>query len=105
MLWYFLDPSSELCKLDEDFDRISVTEVPVCCPKNAKIKIYRNIILPVGFYGCEIWSPVVKEEHRLRVLRNRVLMMLFGPKGDEVTEEWREDCITRSFMISVLLNK
>ena len=24
--------------------------------KNLKIKMYRNIILPIVLYGCEIWS-------------------------------------------------
>jgi hypothetical protein len=29
-------------------------------------------------------------EHRLRVFENRVLRRIFGPKMDEVTEEWRK---------------
>jgi hypothetical protein len=32
-----------------------------------KIKIYRNIILPVVLYGCEAWSLTLREERRLRV--------------------------------------
>jgi hypothetical protein len=40
--------------------------------KNTNIKIYRTVILPV-LYGCETWSLTLKEEHRLRVLENRVL--------------------------------
>jgi hypothetical protein len=40
--------------------------------KNLKIKIYRNIILPV-LYGCETWSLILMEEHRLRVFENRAL--------------------------------
>jgi hypothetical protein len=31
-----------------------------------------------------------REEHRLRVFENRVLKKIFGPKRDEVTEEWRK---------------
>jgi hypothetical protein len=31
----------------------------------------------------------LREEHRLRVLENRVLRKIFGPKRDEVTGEWR----------------
>jgi len=54
-----------------------------------KIKIYRNIILPVVLYGCETWSLTVREEHRLRVFENRVLRRIFGPKRDEVIREWR----------------
>jgi hypothetical protein len=32
---------------------------------------------------------VHREECRLRVLENRVLRRIFGPKRDEVTGEWR----------------
>jgi hypothetical protein len=31
----------------------------------------------------------LREKHRLRVFENRVLRRIFGPKRDEVTEEWR----------------
>ena len=31
-----------------------------------------------------------REERRLRVLENRVLRRIFGPKRDEVTGEWRK---------------
>jgi len=47
-------------------------------------------VLPVVLYGCEIWSLTLKEERRLRVSENRVLRRIFGPKRDEVTEEWRK---------------
>ena len=46
--------------------------------------------MPVVLYGCETWSPKLMEEHRQRVLENRVLRRIFGPKSDEVTEEWRK---------------
>ena len=32
----------------------------------------------------------MREEHRLRVFENRVLRKIFGPKRDEVTEDWRK---------------
>jgi hypothetical protein len=57
--------------------------------KNSKIKINRTIILPVVLYGCETWSLTLMEEHRLRVLENRVLRRIFEPKRDEVTVEWK----------------
>ena len=57
--------------------------------KNIKIKIHRTIILPV-VYECETWSLTFREERRLRVFENRVLRGIFGPKRDEVTEEWRQ---------------
>jgi hypothetical protein len=56
----------------------------------AGIKIYRNIIFPVVLYGCETWSLTLREEHRLRVFENRVLIRRFGPKRDEVTGKWRK---------------
>jgi hypothetical protein len=59
-------------------------------PKNLKIKIYITIILPVVLYECEIWSLTLREERGLRVCENRVLRRIFGPKRDEVTEEWRK---------------
>jgi hypothetical protein len=53
-----------------------------------KIKIYKTIILPVVLYGCETSSLTLREEHRLRVFENRVLMRIFGRKRDEVTGGW-----------------
>jgi hypothetical protein len=50
----------------------------------------KTIILPVLLYECATWSLTLREEHRLRVFENRVLRRLFGPKGDEVTGEWRK---------------
>ena len=41
-------------------------------------------------YGCETWSLTLREERRLRVFENRMLMKVFGPKRDEVTGEWRK---------------
>jgi hypothetical protein len=56
---------------------------------NLKIKIYRTIILPVVFYGCETWSLTLREERKLRVFENMVLRRIFGLRRDEVTGEWR----------------
>jgi hypothetical protein len=55
-----------------------------------KIMIYRNIILPVVLYGCDTWWLTLREERRLRAFENRVLRRVFGPKRDEVKEEWRK---------------
>ena len=57
--------------------------------KNLKIKIYRTIILPVVLYGCETWSLTLREETKLRVFDNMVLMSILGPRKDEVTGEWK----------------
>jgi len=58
--------------------------------KNLKIRIYRNIILPVVLYGCETWSLTLREERRLRVFENRVLRRILEPRRDEVTGERRK---------------
>jgi hypothetical protein len=54
-----------------------------------KIKIYRNMSLPVLLYGCKTWSLIMKGQRRLGVFENRVLRRIFGPKRDKVTGEWR----------------
>ena len=41
--------------------------------KNTRIKIYRTIILPVVLYGCENLSLTLREEHRLRAIKNGVV--------------------------------
>ena len=64
--------------------------LPVLLSENMRIKIYRTIILLVVLNGCETWSLTLREECRLRVFENRVLRKIFGPKRDEVTEEWRK---------------
>jgi hypothetical protein len=55
--------------------------------RNVKVKIYKTIILPVVLNGCETWSLVLREEHRLRVFENMVLRRIFGPKRDGRMEE------------------
>ncbi|KAJ4431677.1 hypothetical protein ANN_20278 [Periplaneta americana] len=39
---------------------------------------------------CETWTLTLREEDRLRVFENKVLMKIFGAKRDEVTGEWRK---------------
>jgi hypothetical protein len=45
--------------------------------RNAKVKIYKTIILPVVLYGCKTWFLTLREENRLRVFKNRVLRIIF----------------------------
>jgi hypothetical protein len=47
-------------------------------------------------FGLIIW-----EEHRLRVLENRVLRSIFGQKRYEATGGWA-NCIMRGFIIYIL---
>ena len=57
--------------------------------KNLQIEIYRTIILPAVWYGCETRSLTLREKRRLRLSENRWLRRVFEPKRDEVTGEWR----------------
>jgi hypothetical protein len=50
--------------------------------------IIREIILHVVLYGCETWSLILREEHRLRISENRALRRIFGPKRYEMTGDW-----------------
>jgi hypothetical protein len=52
-----------------------------------KIKIYSTTILPVVLYGGASWSLTLRDEHRLRVFKNRALRKRFGRKGYAETEE------------------
>ena len=58
--------------------------------KNLNINICTTIILPVALYELETWSLTLREECRLIVFEKRVLRRIFGPKRNEVTEEWRK---------------
>jgi hypothetical protein len=44
----------------------------------------------VVLYGCEIWSLLLREGHRLRVFENMMLRRIFGPRTNEIMGEWRE---------------
>jgi hypothetical protein len=58
--------------------------------KNLKIRIYKTIIFTLDLCGCETWSLILREEHRLRVFENRMLRRIFGSKKDEVTGGWQK---------------
>jgi hypothetical protein len=48
-------------------------------PGNVKIKIFKNIVLPVVSYGCETLTLNLREGQRQRMLKR-----IFGPKRDEI---------------------
>jgi hypothetical protein len=58
--------------------------------KNLKIRIYKTVILAAVLYQCETRSLTLREEHKLKVLENRVLKRIFGLKKDEMTGERRK---------------
>ena len=41
-------------------------------------------------YECETWSLTLREERGLRVCENKGLRIIFLPKRDEETSEWRK---------------
>jgi hypothetical protein len=57
--------------------------------KHIKIKMEETVILPDALYGCETWSLMIREEHRIKVFENGVLRRMFGPKREEVARGWR----------------
>jgi hypothetical protein len=52
--------------------------------KNVKAKLSRALIPVAISYGCETWSPKLREE--LMVFENRVLRRMFGLNSDEKLE-------------------
>lgn len=60
--------------------------------KNINFIIYRTVVLPVALYGCESWSVILREGHRLRIFDNRVLREIRRSDREEVTAEGRELC-------------
>jgi hypothetical protein len=65
----------------------------VCISKYVyKLQRYKTIILPAVLYGCESWSLTLRQQHRLRVFENRVLLRIFGPKRFEGMKR-RRNCI------------
>jgi hypothetical protein len=63
---------------------------------SVKVKnVYKTTVLPAVLYGCETWSLILTEEHRLRVFENGVLRGIFGTKGGEVIGNWRKYLIEK----------
>jgi hypothetical protein len=46
--------------------------------------------LPLVLYGPKTWSLALEEEHILKVLENRMLRKIFGPRRDKNTGGWRK---------------
>ena len=61
-------------EIGENFGCHSTQNLLSACllSKNINIKINRTIILPVVWYGCEMWSHTFTQERRMRVLENRL---------------------------------
>jgi len=49
---------------------------------------YIKLNVTFVLYECETWSVTQREEHRLRVCKNRELRRIFGPRREEVAGDW-----------------
>jgi hypothetical protein len=56
--------------------------------ESESLKIW-NVSFAIVFF-CNLTPCSLREERMLRVFENRVLRIVFGPKRDEVTGEWRK---------------
>ena len=72
-----------------DIIRCRIFRLPDCCPKIWKLRSL-NYHFACCFYGCETWSLTLRVERTLKVLENRGLRRIFGPKRDDVTGDWRK---------------
>jgi hypothetical protein len=43
-----------------------------------------------ALYRYETWYLTLREDHRLRMLKNKVLKEILGPKREEVKRGWRK---------------
>jgi hypothetical protein len=53
---------------------------------NSCLWLYVTMSLPLVQYGHETWPHTFREEHRLRVLENRVLRKISGTKRENIME-------------------
>jgi hypothetical protein len=67
-----------------------VREISTLLGASFRVRIYKTIILPVVQHACENIVSEIKEESKLRMIENRVLGRIFGPKRDGVTGGWRK---------------
>jgi hypothetical protein len=54
------------------------------------MEMYDVIILPLVLYGCETWSPTLREEHRRGLFANRVLRSICRSERDEIIGDRRK---------------
>jgi hypothetical protein len=59
------------------------------CLKYSAFLQSENTVLPIAFYGCKIWSLTLGKGKSLGIFGNRVLRNIFGPKKEEMTEDWK----------------
>lgn len=56
----------------------------------SKITIYKVIIRPVLLYACETWPMTKGDEDKLATLERRILRRIFGPKINNMTQQYEK---------------
>jgi hypothetical protein len=72
----------------------SSLETSSLLPENARIKTYTTIVLAVVLCACKFWSPMLREEHGLRLFENWVLRKIFISRSEEARETGRNCTIS-----------
>lgn len=57
--------------------------------REEQITIYNTVISPTMLYGRETQPLTRQGESKLRIIENRVLRKIFGPKRDDRNQDWR----------------
>jgi hypothetical protein len=52
--------------------------------------MFTFVVLVQLVYGCETWSLILREGHRLGVFENKLLRRIFGQKRDKMMGDWRK---------------
>ena len=47
--------------------------------KDTKCKIYKTLIRPVVFYGCDSWTFTKTDEGKLSIFERKILRKIYGP--------------------------
>lgn len=66
--------------------------------KSINVGLYKIVSIHVVLFRCETWSVALMQEHRLRVLENKVLRRIFLPNRGEIIWGWKHFCKIMSFI-------
>ena len=63
--------------------------------------MYRTIILPFVLYGCESWSLILREEHRLRVSENKGLRKVGTGRDSKHNEKLHDPYYSQNIRVAI----
>jgi hypothetical protein len=78
---------NERCNSGNAGNHLGLTVSFLLLSKNVMVKVYKIVILPVVLCGCETWSLILREEHRLKAFANWVIGKKFGPNVTKKTRK------------------